>query len=158
ASPLIQAEKKIITSADQLPRRTYRIGKLPSELIDAPKADLDMVLEQLDRDTATDLETLDIRDRAARATMLGTRAQVAIHRGDYKAAQGFIRQVRSEQEKAAEKLTSGIAMERMLDARIKGGSQDEQRLGYRANIAAAYTNMPWEVVGDNLKSAKGSLE
>lgn len=90
--------------------------------------------------------------------MLNTRAQIAIHRGDYKAAQGFIRQVRSEQEKAAEKITSGTSLEKMLDARIKGGSLDEQRLGYRAAIAAAYNNMPWEVVGDNLKQAKGGLE
>jgi subtilisin family serine protease len=158
ASPLIQAEKKIITSADQLPRRTYDIGKLPSDLVQGPKSDLDAVLEQVDRDTATDLETLDIRDRAARASMLNARAQIAIHRGDYKAAQGFIRQVRSEQEKAAEKITSGTSTEKMLDARIKGGTLEDQRLGYRAAIAAAYSNMPWEVVGDNLKQAKGGLE
>jgi subtilisin family serine protease len=158
ASPLIQADKKIVTSADQLPRRTYAIGKLPSELLTAAKADLDAVLEQLDRDTAYDLDTLDIRDRAARASMLNARAQIAIHRGDYKAAQGFIRQVRGEQEKAAEKIASGTSMEKMLDARIRGGSLEDQRLGYRADIAAAYGTMPWEVVGDNLKAAKGSLE
>src|SRR4051812_8751942 len=77
ASPLIQSEKKVITSADQLPRRTYAIDKLPSELIEGPKSQLDAVVEQVDRDTANDLETLDIRDRAARASMLGARAQIA---------------------------------------------------------------------------------
>lgn len=158
ASPLIQAEKKVITSADQLPRRTYDIGKPPSELIEGPKAQLDSVLDQVDRDTANDLDTLDIRDRAARASMLSARTQIAIHRGDFKAAQGYIRQVRSEQEKAAEKVTSGTSTEKMLDARIKGGTLEQQRLGYRAEIAAAYSNMPWDVVGDNLKSAKGGLE
>lgn len=158
ASPLIQNEKKIITSADQLPRRTYAIGKLPSELLTAPKGEVQPVLDKLDADLAHDLDTLDIRDRAARAGMLNARAQIAIHRGDYKAAQAFIRQVRSEQEKAAEKLTSGVAFESILAARIKGGSLDEQRLGYRASIAAAYGAMPWDVVGDNLKQAKGGLE
>jgi Subtilisin-like serine proteases len=119
---------------------------------------LDSVLDQVDRDTANDLDTLDIRDRAARASMLSARTQIAIHRGDFKAAQGYIRQVRSEQEKAAEKITSGTSTEKMLDARIKGGTLEQQRLGYRAEIAAAYSNMPWDVVGDNLKSAKGGLE
>lgn len=158
ASPLIQAEKKIITSADQLPRRTYEIGRLPSELIVAPKAEVQPILDKVDADIANDLETLDIRDRAARASMLNARAQIAVHRGDYKAALAFIRQVRSEQEKAAEKLTSGVAFENILEARIKGGSEEDQRLGYRANIAAAYGNMPWDVVGDNIKGAKGGLE
>lgn len=158
ASPLTQAEKRIITSADQLPRRIYRIGRLPSELLEAPKAELDAVLEQLDRDTANDLETLDIRDRAARAGMLNARAQVAIHRGDYKAAQGFIRQVRAEQEKAAEKITSGTSLEKILDARIRGGTLEAQRAGFRTAVAQAYGAMPWTVVGDNLKQAKGSFE
>jgi hypothetical protein len=158
ASPLIQNEKKIITSADQLPRRTYEIGRLPSELLLAPREDVQPILDKVDADIANDLATLDIRDRAARATMLNARAQIAVHRGDYKAALGFIRQVRSEQEKAAEKLTSGVAFENILNARIKGGSIEDQRLGYRANIAAAYGNMPWAVVGDNIKSAKGGLE
>ena len=158
ASPLIASDKKVITSADQLPRRTYEIGKLPSELIEGPRAQLDAILDQVDRDTANDLDTLDIRDRAARASMLNARAQIAIHRGDFKAAQGYIRQVRAEQEKAAEKISSGTSTEKMLDARIKGGSLEEQRLGYRAQIAAAYGNMPWAVVGDNLKAAKGGLE
>jgi len=158
ASPLLQTEKKIITSADQLPRRTYRIAKLPSEMLQVPRAELDAVLDQLDRDVANDLDTLDIRDRAARATMLNARAQIALHRGDYKAALAFIRQVRSEQEKAAEKLTSGASLERVLETRMKGGSMEEQRAYYRGALAAAYGAMPWDVVGDNLKQAKGSFE
>jgi subtilase family protein len=158
ASPLLQAEKKIVTSADQLPRRTYAIPKLPSELLNGPKAGLDPVLDQLDRDIADDLETLDIRDRAARAAMLNARAQVAIHRGRYADAQGFIRQVRSEQEKAAEKLASGMSLEKILGARIAGGAIEAQRAGFRAAAAAAYGAMPWAVVGDVLKATKASLE
>src|SRR5688572_6586160 len=83
AAPFVQAEKKVITSADQLPRRSYTITQLPSELIDAPKSELNAVVEQIDKDIANDLATLDIRDRAARAGMLNARFQFAIHRGDY---------------------------------------------------------------------------
>jgi hypothetical protein len=158
ASPLIQAEKKIITSADQLPRRIYAVGKLPSELLTAPKPELDALIGQLDHDTATDLETLDIPDRAARAAMLNTRAQIAIHRGDYKAAKDWLLQIRAEQEKAAERLTSGAFLEAILDARIKGGTLDEQRAFYKASISAIYGAMPWMVVGDNLKQAKAGME
>ena len=158
ASPLIQAEKKIVTSADQLPRRTYAIPKLPGEMLSVPKAELDPVLGQLDHDVANDLETLDIRDRAARAGMLNARAQIAIHCGRYAEAQALVRQVRSEQEKAAEKLTSGVSLEKLLEARIHGGTLEEQRARFRTTLAAAYGAMPWAVVGDVVKSTKAALE
>ena len=158
ASPLIQAERKVITSADQLPRRTYAIGKLPSALLTAPRQELETLIEQLDHDTASDIETLDIPDRTARAAMLNTRAQIAIHRGDYRAAKAWLRQIRAEQEKAAEKLTSGALLEAILDARIKGGTLDEQRAFCKASIAAVFGAMPWMVVGDSLKQAKAGME
>lgn len=158
-SPAIQAVgKKVITSADQLPRRQYAIPRLPSELLDAPKAELDGAVEAVDKDIANDLATLDIRDRATRASMMNARAQFAVHRGDFAAAQAFIRAVRSEQEKAADKLTSGTSMENILETRRQGGSLDEQRARLKSALARAYGAMPWEVVGDNLKGAKGSLE
>jgi hypothetical protein len=157
-SPAVQGEKKVITSADQLPRRSYAIPRLPSELIEAPRAELDPVVEALDKDLAGDLSTLEIRDRSTRAGMLGARAQIAIHRGDLKGAQAFLREIRSEQEKAAEKLTSGVTMEALLEARIQGGSVEEQRARIRSSLAEKWSGMPWAVVGDNLKGAKSSLE
>ena len=157
-SPTIQAEKKVITSSDQLPRRQYQITKLPSELLDAPRSDLDAAVNALDKDLATDLETLDIRDRAARTGMIGARAQIATYRGDYVGAQAFVRDVRSQQEKAADKLTSGVAVENILAARIAGGSIEQQRGRVKESLSKAWTAMPWEVVGDNLKGAKGGLE
>ena len=158
-SPVIQAAgKKVITSADQLPRRQYQITKLPSELLDAPKPELDAVVDAIDKDLANDLATLDIQDRATRTSMLQARAQFALHRGDYAGAQAFLRDVRGQQEKAADKLTSGTAMENILETRRKGGSLEEQRARVKASLGQAYGAMPWDVVGDNLKGAKGSLE
>jgi hypothetical protein len=158
-SPAVQAAgKKVITSADQLPRRQYAIARLPSELLTAPKAELDAAVDALDRDLAHDLDTLDIRDLATRSAMLSARAQVAIHRGDYKGAQRFLRDVRSQQEKAAEKLTSGVTLENVLETRLQGGSDDQQRARLASALAGAWGGMPWNVVGDNLKNSKSSLE
>ncbi|HET7728803.1 MAG TPA: S8 family serine peptidase [Usitatibacter sp.] len=157
--PVVQAvEKKVITSADQLPRRQYAIGRLPSELLDAPKPELDAVVEAVDKDIANDLATLDIRDRATRTAMLSARAQFAVHRGDFAAAQQFLRDIRGQQEKEADKLTSGISLENILEARRRGGTLEEQRAYLKAALAQANGAMPWAVVGDNLKGAKGGLE
>ena len=151
-------ERKVITSSDQLPRRQYQITRAPSELLDAPAAELAPVIDALDRDLAHDLATLDIRDRAARTGMMGARAQIAIHRGDLKGAQAILRDIRSQQEKPADLLTSGITTENILETRLQGGTEAEQKARLRANLARALGAMPFNVVGDNLKGAKSGLE
>ena len=152
------AEKKVVTSADQLPRRDYAIPKTPSELVTGPGADVEAAAAAVDRDIAHDLETLDIRDRATLTAMLNARAAFAMHRGDYRAAQGFLRQVRSLQEKAADKLVSGVAMESILEARLQGGGAEAQQARTVEIVSRKWGGMPWEVVGTNLKSSKSSLE
>ena len=156
--PTIQAEKKVITSADQMPRRKYKIAKLPSELLESPKADLEAAVDALDKDLAEDLATLDIRDRATRTGLIGTRAQIAMFRGDYAAAQRFLRDVRAQQEKEADKLTSGIMLETLAATLAAGGTPEAQRERFRSEVAARWGALPWAVVGDNLKGAKGQME
>ena len=152
------AEKKVITNAEQLPRRSYKLSRLPSELLDAPKAELDEVVAAIDADLASDLDTLEIRDKSTRAQMLTARAAVAVHRGELRTAQGYLRQIRAEQDKPADKLTSGVVLEAILEARLQGGTADQQRASLKAALARTWDAMPWGTVGDNLKGAKGSLE
>ena len=158
ATPVIQGEKKVVTSADQMPRRNYKLAKLPSELLDAPKSELAAVVDALDKDLANDLATLDIRDRATRTGLIGLRAQIALFRGDYAAAQAFLRDVRSQQEKEADKLTSGVMMEVVAGSLAAGGTPEAHRARVKADLAAKWGAMPWAVVGDNLKGAKGQME
>jgi hypothetical protein len=158
ASPIIQAEQKVITSADQLPRRSYQIPKLPSELIEAPKSEMDTVIAALDKDLAADLAEFDIRDRATRTGMIGVRAQIAIYRGDFAKAVAYIRDIRSQQEKPADKLMSGVSSEIIFAARLNGGSEDAQRATVKTEIAKAWGAMPWDIVGDSMKGAKSNME
>lgn len=157
-TPIVQAERKVITSADQLPRRSYQISKLPSELIEAPKSELEAVITALDRDIAADLAAFDIRDRATRTGMIGTRAQIAIYRGDFAKAIEYLRDIRSQQEKESDKLMSGVSAEIIFGARMKGGSEDAQKAAVRAAAAEAWGKMPWTVVGVAMKNAKSSME
>jgi len=156
--PTIQAEKKVITSADQMPRRKYRIAKLPSELLEAPKAELKAAVDALDKDLAEDLATLDIRDRATRTGLISTRAQIAMFRGDFAAAQRFLRDVRAQQEKEADKLTSGLMLETLAATLAAGGTPEAQRARFKSEMTSRWGALPWPVVGDNLKGAKGQME
>ena len=98
ACSAVAQEKRVITSADQMPRREYAIPKLPSELVAGPRDEVEAVAAQVDKDLANDLATLDIRDRATRVSMLSTRAAIAMHRGDWAAVEAFMRDIRSQQE------------------------------------------------------------
>jgi len=151
-------EKKVITNSDQLPRRQYTIPMLPSDLVTAPRDVVQPVFDKLDKDIADDLATLDIRDRATRTGMLMTRAAIAVHRGDYAAARQMLRDVRAQQEKPAEKLTAARTLETVLEVRMAGGTPEQQHAKFRELLAAAYGAMPWDVVGDNVKGAKGQFE
>ena len=152
------ATKTVITSQDQLPRRSYQLSRLPSELLDAPKSELDSLADALDTDLASDLNSFDIQSRAMRAEMLEARLQIAVHRGDARAAQELIRQVRAEQEKAADKLTYSVFLEAALEVRSQGGSVSEQRSKLKPLLAKSWGGMPWATVADNLKSTKASLD
>lgn len=159
ANPATQgAARKVITSADQMPRRQYPIAKLPSELLEAPKPEVMAAVDALDRDLAQDLATLDIQDRATRTGLINARAQIALFKGDLAAAQAFLADVKSQQEKAADQLTSGTTMTAILAARRQGGALEAQRAKVRQDLARAYGEMPWAVVGDNVKNAKSGLE
>ena len=155
-APAVQ--KKVVTSADQLPRRQYQITKLPSELLASPKSELMAAVDAYDRDLATDLATLDIQDRATRTGMINARAQIAVFKGDFAAAKAHLADIRSQQEKAADKLTSGTTMTEILNARIAGGAADQQRAMVKTGLAKAYGGMPWDVVSENVKGAKSGLE
>src|SRR5206468_973326 len=139
---------------DQLPRHQYAIPVLPSDMITAPGEVVQPVFDSLDKDVAHDLETLDIRDRATRTGMLMTRAAIAVRRGDNAAAREMLRQVRAQQEKPAEKLTTAVTLEAILEVRSTGGTPEQQHARLRERLEAAFGAMPWDVVGDNIKSAK----
>ncbi|MEH6458400.1 S8 family serine peptidase [Chitinimonas sp. JJ19] len=158
AAPVAKQARQVISKADELPRRSYVISKLPSELIEGAKGDMDAVLAALDKDLADDLAQYDIRDRATRTGMLSARAQIATYRGDYAQAATLLREVREQQEKAADKLLSGVSSEAILLARQQGGNDEKQKAAVKARLAAQWGGMPWDVVGDSLKGAKGSLE
>ena len=90
--------------------------------------------------------------------MIGARAQIAIYRGDFAKAIQYLRDIRSQQEKEADKLMSGVSAEIIMGVRQKGGSDEAQKAAVKAAVAEAWGKMPWSVVGDAVKNTKGGLE
>jgi len=155
---LVSAEKPKITSQDQLPRFEYALeGKATDILIDAA------AYQDLANRVAADLEKLiaenDIEDASTLQGILGTLMNIAFQNGDYDAALQRLEQIRELEAKPANKLTTGQLLASVIEARQKDYASDD---AYRAAFAEIYATkinaLPYEIVGDNIKSSKGSAE
>ena len=146
--------RTVINRADDLPLRSHRLDRLPSEYLTSPLKDLEQLAARLEADLLADLELYDIRDAATlsvRYTALATLAQL---RGDWASVPRWTMQGRLLQEKAGARLTSGVLTDLMAQCRQEG--HDGTWLS--AEVRQRFGTMPWSDVADIAKSAKGSLE
>lgn len=148
------AAKTPISRADQLPRRTHLLPKLPSELLEGPLAELMPLADALERDIQADLARFDIQDAATLRAMVATRLNIALLRGDWAAVAPLAVQLRALQDKPGPKLTTGVLSE--LVARMKREGKDGEAL--QAWVAQRFSAMPWADVQDSVKAMKGQLE
>jgi hypothetical protein len=148
------AAKTPISRADQLPRRTHLLPKLPSELLEGPVSDLMPLADALERDIVADLARFDIQDAATLRAMVSTRLNIALLRGDWAAVAPLAVQLRALQDKPGPKLTIGVLSE--LVARMKREGKDADAL--QAWVAQRFSAMPWTDVQDSVKAMKGQLE
>lgn len=146
--------KTPITRADQLPRHTHTLPKLPSELLEGPVSELLPLANALERDILADLARFDIQDHATLRAMVATRMNIALLRGDWAAVAPLAVQLRAAQDKAGPKLTIGVLSE--LVAQMKHESKGPETL--QAWVGQRFGAMPWADVQDSLKSMKAQLE
>lgn len=155
ASALAQAVAKTpITRADQLPRRTYTLPKLPSELLEGPLAELLPLAQELERDIVADLARFDIQDPATLRAMVATRLNIALLRSDWAAVAPLAGQLRSLQDKPGPKVTSGVLSELVAQMKREGKGAD----ALQAWVGQRFSAMPWADVQDSVKAMKGQLE
>jgi subtilisin family serine protease len=149
-----QAERQLVTRADQLPRRAYTLPRLPSELLAAPLAELQALGAQLEADLAADLSSFDIQDNSTLRELYGTRATLAQLRGDWAAVPGWTAKARALQDKAGARLASGVLTDLLAQQR-----REQRDAAWLADeVQRRYGAMPWADVEDIVKSNKGGIE
>jgi hypothetical protein len=146
--------KTPITRADQLPRRTYTLPKLPSELLEGPLTELLPLAQALERDIVADLARFDIQDPATLRAMVATRLNIALLRSDWAAVAPLAGQLRSLQDKPGPKVTSGVLSELVAQMKREGKGAD----ALQAWVGQRFSAMPWADVQDSVKAMKGQLE
>jgi len=146
--------KQVITSAEQLPRRTVKLEKLPSEYLTAPRAEVQALADVLEKNARADLDTLDIRDAATQRAYLGALLSIAQFKGDWAAVPGLVAQLKAQQDKPGPRATTGVL----------AGILAEQQLGkrdaawVRAEVEKRYGALDWADAGDSIKAAKSQFE
>jgi hypothetical protein len=152
-----QTEKKKVEKADDLPRHTYKVGEAPSALLldDAPFAALASAVR---KDLDDDLAAYDVEDHTTLQAFTGTELAQAMLDRDYAGTLGLVARLRALQDKPSEKLTSALTAEAWARAHIAHPSPEGFDEAFRSALAAEVKALPWDLVQDDIKSVKGSME
>ena len=152
-------EKKRIDKAADLPRFSYKLdGRIEDMVRDDAK------FKPLARDVRRDLESVlaqyDIEDKATLRQILGELAQLDMLDGNYEAALARVAQVKALEDKPADKLLSGVTA-RAIVAGVRA-SPDRTSATYRSavgqSIQGELTDMPYDVIANQVKEAKAGAE
>lgn len=146
--------RTIVTSAEQLPRRTVTLKRLPSEYLAAPREDLQPLADELEARLRGDLERYDIQDAATLRTYQSTLLALAQFRGDWAAVPALVERLRALQDKPGPRATSGLLAQ--IVAEQQGTRREAAWL--RAEVEQRYGALNWADAGDAIKAAKGQLE
>jgi hypothetical protein len=146
--------RQVITSADQLPRRVVKLDKLPSQYLDAPRAEVLALAEALEKNVRDDLARFDIQDAATMRAYVGSLLTLAQFRGDWAAVPVLVERLKSLQDKPGPRATTGtmatLLAEQQTGRRDAAWVQEEVRKRYSA--------MNWPDVADGVKAFKGQME
>jgi hypothetical protein len=148
------AGKTVVTSAEQLPRRSVRLHKLPSVYLAGPRDELKPLADALEANLRADLERFDIRDAATLREYQASLLTLAQFRGDWAAVPALVERLRSLQDKPGPRATTGVL------AQIVAEQQAARRdaAWVRAEVEKRYGALTWSEVADVVKGSKGQFE
>lgn len=148
----------IVKTQDDLPRFTYQIDMKPSELLATDDATFNAFASRVEADIDDMLAKYLIEDKATMRSVLDLKGKIALLKGNDSTAMKTIGQERALEEKPDAKLTNGLREEAMIHAteQAHASSGEVYELAYASYLESAVSQLPWDVVGTNLKSLKRS--
>jgi subtilisin family serine protease len=156
---LAQAPKKKITRAADVPEFQYAISGKVEDLVRSEEA-FRPFAAQVRKNVESVLRDYEIDDAATKRGLLATLLALDMLEGHDDAARKELDEIKALEEKPAAKALSGLITRSILDARREAG--DRNSLAYRKAVYAAVTRaldgLPFDVVQNDLKSTKASIE
>ena len=159
--PAVRAQntpaRKVVEKADDLPRHTYALPKPPSVVL-LDEAAINALAAAVKKNVLADLATHDIRDRTTLQRYKGTLLTLALLERDFAGVRNLVAELRALEEKPALKFTTGLVAEAWTTASLKRIDPSAFPRMLQADLTAAVTRLPWEVVQDSLKELKSGYE
>jgi subtilisin family serine protease len=146
--------RQVITSAEQLPRRTVKLDKLPSQYLDAPRAEVLTLADALEKNLREDLQKFDIQDAATLRSYFGALLTLAQFKGDWAAVPAMVERLKALQDKPGLRATTGTMATIVAEQQL--GKRDAAWV--QAEVQRRYSAMNWADVGDGVKAFKGQME
>lgn len=157
SGPAAVGSKPVITRKDDLPRHTYRLDLGVVELYRPEnRAALLALADAVEADILADLASYDIRDDSTVQDMYGVLGRIALLEDRWEDYLALLAKQRELETKEANRLTMGLYGEALARAEL-AATGDRQALLVN-NMQQALQGLDYELVQDNLKSAKGSTE
>jgi hypothetical protein len=146
--------RTVITSSEQLPRRTVTLAKLPSEYLSAPRAELMVLADALEAKLRADLARFDIQDAATQRSYQGALLTLAQFKGDWAAVPALVERLRALQDKPGPRAVTGVL------SGIVAEQQTARRdaAWFRAEVERRFGALNWADAGDSIKANKAQFE
>ena len=160
AATLAQDKIKIQT-LDDLPRHTYKIEGTVTDLLKSPDAVFAEFGEKVGADIKSDLAKYEITDAATLQGFYNTLLALDLLNERFDDAQQLIEQIRSLEDKEAQRLMTGVSTNALIAARNETGAgvdSPEMRAAFERKLTAALAELSWDVVQDEIESGKGRAE
>ena len=158
-APAKAANGKIaVKTADDLPRHTYKITGKASEFM-TKGAEFTAFADKVVADAKDDLAKYDITDPSTLQEYHRLLMMNALLKGDDAGALAAIEVVRGLEGKEAKKLMTSQTAAAFIAAR-KAAGNDQTKINdlFKAELKRRVGSLPWDVVRDEVKSAKGRAE
>jgi subtilisin family serine protease len=146
--------RQVITSAEQLPRRVVKLDKLPSQYLEAPRAEVLALADTLEKNLREDLQKFDIQDAATQRVYYGALLTLAQFKGDWAAVPALVERLKALQDKPGPRATTGTMASILAEQQL--GKRDAAWV--QAEVQRRYGAMNWTDVADGVKAFKAQME
>lgn len=149
-----QPAKKIVKTADDLPRHTYKIEGKASEFIVSEKPFADFAAK-VRTDIESDLATCDIRDKTTLQGFYTTLQAVAMLEGRYDDALSYIDRIKELETKEPQRLVTGVVQHALVAA--KKAPQANATAALKAELDARLRPLPFDKIREIIKQRKSQM-
>ncbi|MEM8564487.1 MAG: S8 family serine peptidase [Pseudomonadota bacterium] len=149
-------EKTVVARKDDLPRHTYQLDVPVTELYSPENREILLALaNEVEADILANLENYEITDDSTVQDFYSVLGVIALLEDRWQDYLDLLQKQRALESKEATALTMGLYGEALAQARL---SEKDLSTSLRANLESSLEALQYELVQDNIKSAKGRTE